>query len=49
MGTIRRGDTKLLGEMLKEWGMEECSIVGTLCSKEEGAKPGEDGDKVMED
>ena len=48
-GLSWRGDNKLLGEMLKEWGMEECSIVGTPCSKEEGAKPREEGDVVMED
>ena len=34
--------------MLTEWGMEECSIVGTPCSKEE-EKTGKCGDEVMED
>ena len=39
----------MLRGMLKEWGMEGCSAVGTPCSKEEGCKPGEKGDEVIED
>ena len=48
-GITWQGDTKLLREILAEWGMEQCSIVGTPCSREEGPKSGEVVDVVIED
>ena len=37
-GITWQGDEKLLTEMVKEWGMDKCSTVGTPCSKEEGSQ-----------
>ena len=48
-GISWRGDQKLVKELLEEWGMEGCSVVGTPCTREESGKPGEGGEKAIKE
>ena len=48
-GIAWEGDRKILSDMLVEWGMDECALLNTPCSKEEKSQLNDLHDKYIED